>query len=168
MLQLLVTALTSKAAVAVAIGTLAAGTAAAAAPVLTGGGRPDVVPPKAAEVLDVEAADNATSAAASDERPEAATFGASVAEDARDGGVDGQEISERARQRNDERREARGAGDGHDGPPAERGAFGASVAEDAPDGGVDGQEISERARDRNPGTADDDQDDDQDDDDQDD
>ena len=100
MLQLLVTALTSKAAVAVAIGTLAAGTAAAAAPVLTGGGRPDVVPPKAAEVLDVEAADNATSAAASDERPEAATFGASVAEDARDGGVDGPEISERARDRN--------------------------------------------------------------------
>ena len=38
------------------------------------------------------------------ELPEAAAFGQSVAADARDGGVDGQEIRERAHERNQERR----------------------------------------------------------------
>lgn len=43
------------------------------------------------------------------ELPEAAEFGQSVAEDARDGGVDGQEIAERAHARNAERAAARDA-----------------------------------------------------------
>lgn len=39
--------------------------------------------------------------------PEAAAFGQSVAQDARDGGVDGQEIAARAHERNEERQAAR-------------------------------------------------------------
>lgn len=53
---------------------------------------------------------------------ENASFGQSVAEDARDGGVDGQEISEAARARAEERREAGQAHRPEDaGPPAEAG-----------------------------------------------
>src|SRR5690606_15084040 len=45
------------------------------------------------------------------ELPEAASFGQSVAADARDGGVDGQEIAARAHERNEARKAARDAED---------------------------------------------------------
>jgi hypothetical protein len=53
---------------------------------------------------------------------ENAAFGQSVAEDARDGGVDGQEISERARAQAQERRAAGQANRPEDVPPADAGA----------------------------------------------
>ena len=73
---------------------------------------PDVVPESTQEVVDVgeeteEPAGEETEEPGGDEQPtlpEAASFGQSVAEDARDGGVIGPDIAEQARIRAEERR----------------------------------------------------------------
>lgn len=70
---------------------------------------------------------------------ENAAFGQSVAEDAKDGGVDGQEISDRARARAEERRDAGQANRPENaGPPAGAGSqsqAGLDAANDTPAGG---------------------------------
>lgn len=78
-------------------------------------------------------------------RPEAAQFGQSVAEDARDGGVDGQEIAGRAHARNAERAAAR------DAEPATEDADDASAtaAEEAADTAVADTAVTDAAA---PGT----------------
>lgn len=120
MLQRTLTALTSKAAIAVAVGTLAAGAAATAGPALVNDTRPDdsgrtsetellhssddLTTEKATELARDGHADEAAKDDAAHDRGAASdSFGAVVSEDARDGGVDGQEISELARERNAER-----------------------------------------------------------------
>lgn len=143
MLQRTLTALTSRAAIAVAVGTLAAGAAATAGPALVNDTRSDdsgkrsetdllessddLTTEKTTELETDDDADKIAKADAVHDRGAASdSFGAIVSEDARDGGVDGQEISELAHERNAERAADR-SGHGDDADDA------ADALEDADD-----------------------------------